>query len=382
MKTYLAILLAFWSAFAPAKQRQQPTVPAPPPPLTPMTTMSGLLRLVQTIPLPTEGYMDHFSVDLKGQRLFIAGEANKSLVTVDLREGKVIHETRGLGGNPRKPFYDPETNEIWTDLGDNTVVAISGTTYEVTKTVELTGGRGAARRTPDNGAYDRVRHLYYAAIVTGAGNTDGTVEIVDTKTAKLVGSIKMNGNDPGGTTIEPSGKKLYVAMGDIVGGESHLKVVDLEKRAVVAEWPITGGPSPHASGLDAVHHRLFVGSRVKGGHQYEPGKLVVMDTETGKVVQTLDSVGGADEIQFDPATGRIYFVGTTGTLAVFKQLDPDHYQLLGKVPTGALAKTAQYVSELKRMYVAVPKHLVQTIPYGPNDYIIEEAHLMVFDYLP
>ena len=107
-----------------------------------------------------------------------------------------------------------------------------------------------------------------------------------------------------------------------------------------------------------------------------------MDTETGKVIQALDSVGGADEVQFDPATRRIYFVGTTGTLAVFKQLDPDHYQLVGKVPTGALAKTALYVPELKRMYVAVPKHLVQTIPYGPNDHIIEEAHLMVFDYLP
>ncbi len=218
--------------------------------------------------------------------------------------------------------------------------------------------------------------------MTGSGNTDGSIEIVDTKAGKLVGSIKMNGNDPGGTSIEPSGKRLYVAMGDTVGGESHLKVVDLDKRAVVAEWPITGGPSPHASGLDPVHHRLFVGSRIKGGHQYEPGKLVVMDTETGKVVQALDSVGGADEVQFDPATRRIYFVGTTGTLAVFKQLDPDHYELLGKVPTGALAKTALYVPELKRMYVAVPKHLVQTIPYGQNDYIIEEAHLMVFDYVP
>src|SRR5882724_846487 len=109
----------------------------------PMQTMSGLLRLVQTSPLPTEGYMDHMTVDVKGQRLFICGEANKSLIAVDMRSGKVIHETKGLGGNPRKPFYVAETDEIWTDLGDNTVVAISGTTYEVTKTVELTGGRGA-----------------------------------------------------------------------------------------------------------------------------------------------------------------------------------------------------------------------------------------------
>ena len=353
-----------------------------PPPLAPMVTMSGLLRLVQTIPLPTAGYMDHLAVDVRGQRLFIAGEANKSLVVVGLRDGKVIHETKGLTGNPRKPVYLSDTNEIWTDLSDNTVIAINGTTYEVTKTVELTGGRGAENREPDNGAYDALTHLYYVAIVTRTGSNGGSIEIVDTKAAKLLGSIRMKGSDPGGTSIDPSGKRLYVAIGDVVNDQSQLKVVDLEKRVVAAEWPITGGPAPHASGLDAVHHRLFIGSRIKGGHQYEPGKLVVMDTETGKIVQALDSVGGADEVQFDASTGRIYFVGTTGTLAVFKQADADHYQLLGKVPTGALAKTGLYVPELKRMYVAVPKHLVQTPPYGRTDDIVEEAHLMVFEYLP
>src|SRR6266481_8388297 len=412
MKTYLSIFFVLLMTFIPGAQGQQSSATAPPP-LAPMTTMSGLLRLVQTIPLPTEGYMDHIAVDVKGQRLFITGEANRSLIVVDLRAGKVTQEVKGLGGNPRKPFYLPETNEIWTDLGDNTVVAISGTTYEVTKTVAVTGGKGAKGRTPDNGAYDPATHLYYAAIVTGGGSTDGSIEIVDTKAAKLVGSIKMNGSDPGGTSIEPSGKRLYVAMGDVVRGESHLKVVDLEKRAVVAEWPITGGPAPHASGLDAAHHRLFVGSRVKGGHQYEPGKLVVMDTDTGKVVQALDSVGGADEVQFDAATGRIYFVGTTGTVAVFKQMDPNHFQLLGKVPTGAISKTGLWVPELKRFYSAVPRHYILTARHGTqdlqadllkelniaqgvtarekksgwqtsmlSDLVIEEAHLMVFDYLP
>jgi DNA-binding beta-propeller fold protein YncE len=372
MKAYLTIFLAVCPVLVSIVEAQS----------LPMQTMSGLLRLVQTSPLPTEGYMDHLTADVKGQRLFICGEANKSLIVVDMPTGKVIHETKGLGGNPRKPFYIAETNEIWTDLGDNTVVAISGTTYEKTKTVELTGGRGAVKRTPDNAAYDPARHLYYAAIVTGAGNPEGSIEIVDTQAAKLLGSIKMNGSDPGGLSIEPSGKRLYVAMGDVANGDSHIKVVDLEKRAVVAEWPITGGPAPHASGLDAVHHRLFVGSRVKGGHRYEPGKLVVIDTDTGKVVQALDSVGGADEVQYDAPTGRIYFVGTTGALAVFKQVDPDHYELLGKVPTGAIAKTGLWVPELKRMYIAVPKHIVQTPPYGANDYITEEARLMTFEFLP
>jgi DNA-binding beta-propeller fold protein YncE len=357
----------------------------------PMQTMSGLLRLVRTSPLPTEGYMDHMTVDVKGQRLFICGEANKSLIVVDLRSGNVIHETRGLGGNPRKPFYLPETNEIWTDLGDNTVVAISGTTYQVTKTVALTGGRGNATREPDSAAYDPARHLYYAAVLSKTGIADGTIEIVDTQAVKLLGSIKMNAADPGGLSIEPSGKRLYVVIGDLVGSESYVKVIGLEKRVVTAEWPITGGPVPHASGLDAANHRLFVGSRIQpapkgarisSGHRYEPGKFVAMNTDTGRVVRALDSVGGADEVQYDAPSKRIYFVGTTGTLQVFKQIDPDHYTSLGKVPTGAIAKTGLWVPELQRMYVAVPKHIVETPPYGANDYITEEARLMTFEFLP
>jgi DNA-binding beta-propeller fold protein YncE len=386
--------------------------------------MSGLLGLVQTIPLPTEGYMDRLAVDAKGQRLFVCGEAIKSLVMVDLAAGKVIHETKRLSAMPKKPFYLPETNEIWVTLTDNTVVAISGTTYEVTKTVELSG-YGDPQKETDNAAYDPATHLLYAGteafkdkskdVDTGGGGdhaaTGASIEIVDTRAAKLLGSIKLPGADPAGIAIEPSGKRLYVAMGDVVEGESHVAVVDLEKRAVVAQWPIIGGPVPHAAGLDADHHRLFVGSRIKphtaevgGGHQYEPGKLVVMDTMTGEVVQALDSVGGADNVQYDGTSGRIYFAGTTGTVAVFKEMDPAHFQLLGKVPTGAISKSGLWVPELKRFYSAVPRHYVLTPPNGTRDLeadlrkelndkqgvekpilsnlIVEEAHLLVFDNLP
>jgi hypothetical protein len=107
-----------------------------------------------------------------------------------------------------------------------------------------------------------------------------------------------------------------------------------------------------------------------------------MNTDTGKVVQALDSVGGADEIFYDAPTARIYFSGTTGTLAVYKEQDPDHYELLGKVPTGAIGKSGLWIPELKQYYAAIPKHIVQTPPYGASDYITEEAHLMVFDYVP
>jgi len=135
------IMCAIFVWSARAQQQSKPYVNKQ----APMEHWSGLLRLVETIPIPTEGYIDHLTYDLKNQHLFISGENNKKLVVVDMKAGKVIHETP-LGGNPRKPFFDPATNEVWLDLGDNTAVAINGTTFEVEKTIELTGGKGAAHR--------------------------------------------------------------------------------------------------------------------------------------------------------------------------------------------------------------------------------------------
>ena len=264
MKRFLAIFLILLMPFVSKAQGQQSNGQQ-----LPMMHMSGLLGLVETIPLPGDGYMDHLTIDIKGQRVFISGEAEKTLITVDLRAGKVTHVTKGLAAMPKKPFYLPETDEVWVTLTDSSVVAISGTTYEVTKTVRLSGN-GDSNKGADNAAYDTAAHLIYAGVEVfedfgGSGqhgSSSASIDIVDTRTAKLTGSIKLPGGDPAGITMEPSGKRLYVTMGDIVDGESHVAVIDLEKRAVIAQWPITGGPVPHTAGLDAAHHRLFVGSRL------------------------------------------------------------------------------------------------------------------------
>jgi hypothetical protein len=124
MKWFFAILVALFAVVGLAQAQQSTSQQLP------MIHMAGILRLVETIPLPGDGYMDHLAADVKGQRLFISGEAAKSLITVDLRAGKVIHETKGLSAMPKKPVYLPESNEVWVTLTDSSVVAISGTTYE------------------------------------------------------------------------------------------------------------------------------------------------------------------------------------------------------------------------------------------------------------
>jgi DNA-binding beta-propeller fold protein YncE len=369
MKTYLAILWAACMVLVPTAQAQT----------------KEPMRLIQTIPLPNvEGYFDHMAVDIKGQHLFVTGEYQRTLEIVDLRTGMVIHSITGFGGDPRKAIYLPQTNEIWVDDGDATCKAFSGDTYELIKNIPLSGHDldPDSRRVPDNGAYDPVAQLFYLgarADELKKQGIKGSIEIVDLKNGKYVGNIETEGQNPAGLVLDPASPKLYAVMGDT----SQVVVIDREKRAVIATWPITGGPEPHAVALDAAHHRLLIGSRVKRGHLYKPGKLVVMDSDNGRVIDAIDTEGGVDEVVYDAPSGRVYYTGTTGYIDVFKQIDADHYQRLGMAPTGAIAKTSLFVPELKRFYVAVPKHVILTPPIPQSkEATIEEAKILVFEVLP
>src|SRR5258706_541721 len=163
MKRYLGILCTLVLAFVPKAQSQT----------LPMQTMSGLLNLAQTIPLPTEGYMDHMTVDVKGQRLFLCGENSYSLVVVDLRAGKVIHVTKGLPAMPKKPFYIPETDEVWLSLTDASVIAVSAKTYEITHVVKL-----AQYGNPQRGADNAILSQFYDVgdlVCLRAHSDDGSI---------------------------------------------------------------------------------------------------------------------------------------------------------------------------------------------------------------
>src|SRR5947209_19379591 len=70
------------------------------------------LRLAQTIALPgVEGRIDHFAIDLKGERLFVCALGNNSLEVIDLHKGEPIHSISGLG-NPQGAVYLPDRNRL------------------------------------------------------------------------------------------------------------------------------------------------------------------------------------------------------------------------------------------------------------------------------
>jgi hypothetical protein len=68
--------------------------------------------LIAKTPIPlknVEGRIDHFSVDVKGQRLLASANGNHSLEVIDLKAGRQVHTIPDLD-EPQGAYYDAATN--------------------------------------------------------------------------------------------------------------------------------------------------------------------------------------------------------------------------------------------------------------------------------
>jgi len=294
------------------------------------------LKLIATTPMPGfTGDFDHFGLDLKGNRLFLASEDQKTVEVFDLRTGERIHSIKGFG-QPLTMAYLAESNRlIVTDGGDTDAVElVDCKEYKIINTLKL--GQGV-----DHGAYNPLNKYFY---VENGGGPDGKIHvlsIIDTKSFKQVGEVAgLPGNSNEGMVIDHEGKKLYVNL----TGTDEIGVIDLNTRQLIARWPLPDARVAHAIALDEPNHRLFTATR-------KPSQFIVFNTDTGKVVTTLPCVGVNSDMSFDVARKRIYVTGSE-TASVFEQRDADHYEHIAEVPTAYRAKSSIFVPELKRLYVA------------------------------
>src|ERR1700736_4114632 len=299
------------------------------------------LRLVQTISIPgVEGRFDHLAVDLKGQRLFLAAQAHRSVEVFDWAAGKRIHSVGGVG-EPHAERYVPASNELLVSIGDEAEGALkilNGETFETLATFKILVDA-------DGITYDPVtQYVYIENGGKDAGNTEYClVSVIDTANRKNIGDIRVDGAELEAMAVEHSGTRLFVNMKTL----KQVGIIDRNKLQVISTWPIPGAGVNTPMALDEMHHRLFVGAR-------QPAEVVVFDSDTGKVVAKTPCVGDADDLSYDPAHKRIYVTGDEGFISVIAQADADHYEPMAKIRTRPRARNSLFVPELNRLFVGVP----------------------------
>lgn len=105
--------------------------------------------------------------------------------------------------------------------------------------------------------------------------------------------------------------------------------------------------------LDEANHRLFVVTRF-------PARLLVFDTNTGKIAQSLSAVGDCDDVFYDQTRKRIYASGGEGAISVFEQQDADRYKESARIKTVKGARTSFFSAELDRLFVAMRRQGAQS----------------------
>jgi hypothetical protein len=247
-------------------------------------------------------------------------------------------------------------NKVFVASGDDGMLRVfRGDTLELLNEIKLDLG-------PNRVAYDpQTKLLYVGYGGKDAGKDNGEVGIIDAKTDKHVGDVKVEAH-PSELLLNKSGKTLFV----FVSVASKVQVVDTKKREVVSTWPVSSQRNGDGA-FDESAHRLLIGTRT-------PSQMIAMDSQTGKEVADLPTVEGMDGVYFNAALKRVYVSGgrdnDVGYVFVYQQKDADHYETIGKIPTRSGAGTSFWSPELNRYYVAAPANEK------------EEAAILVFEPLP
>jgi YVTN family beta-propeller protein len=294
------------------------------------TKRTDPLRLVETIPLPgVEGRIDHMAIDADGQRLFIAALGNNSLEVVDLSTRMVKRSIHGLHEPQGVAFLKDRGLVVVASGDDGNCRFFDAKSFDALQSIDF-------HADADNLRYDATGQRLYV------GFGGGALGVIDPKERKRIANIKLPSH-PESFQLEANGNRIFVNLPK----SRQIAVVDRKKAAIVDTWPLTTAQDNFPMALDEVNQRLFVGCRA-------PAKILIYNTNTGKVLAHFPTVGDTDDLFYDNKTQRLYVAGGEGFIIVHQKKDSDRYSQLARIPTAPGARTALFVPALSRLYLAVP----------------------------
>jgi DNA-binding beta-propeller fold protein YncE len=170
-------------------------------------------------------------------------------------------------------------------------------------------------------------------IITCNGRSQ-SLSILDPIENKLVDSIPVGGKPE--TAVSDGAGKVFVNIED----KSEIVEVDMKTLKVTNHWSIKPGDGPTGLSIDTKTNRLFAGCGNK--------KMVVVNAQTGAIVDTLPIGSRCDGTGIDINTRNVFASNGDGTLSVYHIVAADKFELVAQVPTKTGARTIA-VNDQKHM---------------------------------
>lgn len=281
-------------------------------------------QFVKEIPIGGEGGWDILTVDSTANRLYLS-HATK-VVVVDLAKGAVVGE---ISDTPGVHAF-VAVSEFQRGFSSNGKEAKSSVVELKTLQTVSKIDTGAS---PDAIVYEPNHREVYIFNHTGNSCT-----VIDAKSASVVTTIQLAGS-PEFAAVDEAVGRIYCNIED----KSEVAVIDTSKHEVVARWPLAPGEEPSGIALDARHHRLFSGCHNK--------MMVMVDTESGKVVGNVPIGAGVDGCAFDDSTQLAFASCGDGTTTIAKEGAVNKLAVVQVLKTQRGARTIALDPTTHRIYL-------------------------------
>jgi YVTN family beta-propeller protein len=286
---------------------------------------SGPYQFITEIPIGGEGGWDILTIDSAASRLYLS-HATK-VVVVDLNTNTVAGEVADTPGvHAFLPV--PEVRRGFSSNGKESRSSVVDLTTLKTISKIDTGAN------PDAIVYEPRHGEVYVFNHTG-----NSVTVINSKAATVSATIPLGGS-PEFAAVDEAAGRIYCNIED----KSEVAVIDVDKHEVVAHWSLAPGDEPSGIALDARHHRLFSGCHNK--------MMVMLNTQSGKVVQTVPIGAGVDGCAFDDARQLAFASCGDGTTTIAKEEAPDKLTVLQTLETERGARTMTLDPKSHRIYLA------------------------------
>jgi DNA-binding beta-propeller fold protein YncE len=291
--------------------------------LTPAADEPKPYQLLKTINLPGDGGWDYLTADDAGRRVYVTHGTEVVVLDADSYEVKGrIGDLKGIHG---VALASPFGRGFISDGRAGNVVVFDMKTLEKVGTVP-------AGRNPDAILFDPDTAQVFAF---NGGSGDATV--ISAKDNKAVGTVKLGGK-PESAVADGKGN-VFVNIED----KDEVVRIDARKLAVMDRFPIAPGKTPVSLAMDTTNRRLFVGCRSK--------LLVVLDADSGKVVDKHPIGERVDAGAFDAGRKLVFTSQGDGTVTVIRQDGPDKYAVAETVKTRLGSRTMALDTQTGRIFL-------------------------------
>ena len=129
-----------------------------------------------------------------------------------------------------------------------------------------------------------------------------------------------------------------------LANKNQVAAIDARTLEVKSRWPTAPSGGSTALAMDREHRRLFSAGR-------NPQVLVVMDADSGKIIQSFPISAGTDAAAYDPETKMIFVSTREGNIHIFHEDSPDQYSVVDNVKTQFGAKTMGLDTETHNLFL-------------------------------